>query len=244
MSERYSRQLIMPEIGVVGQKTLRESRVFVVGAGGLGSPLLLYLAAAGIGTLGIADYDSVSLSNLNRQILYTDHDIGQNKAVTAAQRVNEQNPEVQTIPYKIRIDREDNYKFISEYNVVVDASDNLETKSLLNQWCVQAGVPLIWAAVSRFEGQMGTYLPGHACRACVFPRVPEPGTYPSPTELGVVGAAAGVMGTLQAVEVVKVLLNTGSLLLGKLLLYDGLHTTFDVISFDKHPSCPVCSFEQ
>lgn len=241
MDDRYSRQLIMPEIGPTGQQKLRDSRVFVVGAGGLGSPLLLYLAAIGVGALGIADHDQVSLSNLNRQILYTINDIGKSKAVAAAERIRALNPEVQVIPYEQRVESESSYDFITEYDAVVDASDNLGTKSLLNKLCVHNGLPLIWAAVSRFEGQMSTYKPGYACRSCVFPRIPEPGTYPSPAELGVVGAAAGVMGTLQALEVVKVLLDIGNPLLDKMLLFDGLHTAFDLITIDKHPSCPVCS---
>ena len=241
MSERYNRQIIMPEIGPVGQIKLRESSVFVVGAGGLGSPLLLYLAAMGIGTLGIADNDIVTLSNLNRQVLYTVNDVGRHKAEVAAQRLRELNPEVQTLSHQVRVDNESEINMFAGYDVVVDASDNLETKSLLNKWCVKSKVSLVWAAVSRFEGQMGTYVPGHACRACVFPQNPEPGTYPSPAELGVVGAAAGVMGTLQALEVFKVLLNIGSPLLNKILLFDGLSGDFDVITFDRHPACPVCS---
>lgn len=242
MSERYNRQLVMPEIGPEGQEKLGESRVFVVGAGGLGSPLLLYLAASGIGNLDIADDDKVTLSNLNRQVLYTVKDIGCSKAVTAARRVRELNPQVRATPFESRIHRGNPLDF-SDYDVVVDASDNLETKSLLNTWCVACAVPLVWAAVSRFEGQMGTYAPDYACRACVFPHNPEPGTYPSPAELGIVGAVAGVMGTLQALEVLKVILNIGSPLLNKMMLFDGLHGDFDIISFDRHPTCPVCGGE-
>jgi molybdopterin/thiamine biosynthesis adenylyltransferase len=240
MNGRYNRQLVMPEIGPSGQEKLRQARVFVVGAGGLGSPLLLYLAAAGIGQLGIADDDKVTLSNLNRQVLYTVNDIGCSKATTAAQRIQAINPEVRAIPTENRIIPEHSFDFIADYDVVVDASDNLETKSLLNIWCVRSEVPLVWAAVSRFEGQMGTYRPGFACRACVFPVNPEPGTYPSPAELGVIGAAAGVMGTLQALEVVKLVLNIGTPLLNKMLLFDGLRGDFDIITFEKDPACPVC----
>ena len=239
MSERYNRQLVMPEIGPEGQKKLGASHVVVVGAGGLGSPLLLYLAAAGVGSLDIADDDIITLSNLNRQVLYTVDDLGFSKAEIAAQRIRQLNPGVTATPFTSRIQLNNPLDF-SDYDVVVDASDNLETKSLLNAWCVANQTPLVWAAVSRFEGQLGTFMPDHACRACVFPRNPEPGTYPSPAELGIVGAAAGVMGSLEALEVLKVILHIGSPLLNKMLLFDGLRGDFDLISFDRDPTCPVC----
>lgn len=241
MSERYARQLVMPEIGEAGQQKLSEARVLVVGAGGLGSPILFYLAAAGVGTLGIADNDKVSLSNLNRQILYTSEDQGRSKAITAVQRVRALNPSVKAIPHEMRVLRENGLQLVQAYDLVVEASDNLETKSLMNELCVDAGIPLVWGAVTRWEGQMGTYVPGHACRACVFPELPEPGTYPTPTELGVVGAAAGVMGTLEAVEALKVLLAAGDLLVDRLLLWDGLHAAFETVSFQQDPGCPVCT---
>jgi adenylyltransferase/sulfurtransferase len=240
MDERYGRQLVVPEIGTDGQHRLSTARVLVVGAGGLGSPILLYLAAAGVGTLGIADNDRVGISNLNRQILYTTEDLGRSKAVTAVQRVRALNPDVKAIPHEIRVLRENGLHLVHEYDLVVEASDNLETKSLMNELCVEAGIPLVWGAVARWEGQMGTYLPGHACRACVFPEIPEPGTYPAPSELGVVGAAAGVMGTLEAVQALQVLLGAGELLVDQLLLWDGLHAAFDTVSFQRNPTCPVC----
>jgi molybdopterin/thiamine biosynthesis adenylyltransferase len=241
IQERYVRQTIMPEIGLAGQRKLLESRVLVVGAGGLGSPVLLYLTATGVGTLGIADDDIVSQSNLNRQILYTVEDCGRCKAETAAARVQSLNPEVKAIPIGVRVKPGNGFELVSGYDVVVDACDNLETKSLLNEWCVKSNKPLVWAAVSRFEGQMGTYIPGFGCRACVFPQIPEPGTYPTPAELGILGATAGIIGSFQALEVVKILLNIGNPLTNKLLLFDGLGGTLDVVSFTKHPTCPVCS---
>jgi molybdopterin/thiamine biosynthesis adenylyltransferase len=241
MSERYARQLVMPEIGEAGQQKLSAARVLVVGAGGLGSPILFYLAAAGVGTLGIADNDKVSLSNLNRQILYAAEDQGRSKVITAVQRVRALNPSVKATPHEMRVLRENGLQLVQAYDLVVEASDNLETKSLMNALCVDAGIPLVWGAVTRWEGQMGTYVPGHACRACVFPELPEPGTYPSPAELGVVGAAAGVMGALEAVEALKVLLAAGDLLVDQLLLWDGLHTVFETVSFQRDPGCPVCA---
>lgn len=240
MDDRYQRQVVMPEIGVAGQERLRQSRVLVVGAGGLGSPVLLYLAGAGVGTLGIADNDQVSASNLNRQILYVTHDIGRSKALTAVQRVRALNPDVKAVPHEVFVLRENGLALVQQYDLVVDASDNLETKALMNELCVHAGVPLVWGAVSRFEGQMGAYMPGHACRSCVFPQMPQPGTYPTPTELGVLGASAGVIGTLQAVEAVKILLGLDKPLVDKILLWEGLWSSFDVVAVERNPQCPVC----
>jgi adenylyltransferase/sulfurtransferase len=240
MEERYSRQIVIPEIGLAGQAKLRRSRVLVVGAGGLGSPILLYLAAAGVGTLGIADNDQVTESNLNRQVLYVTQDIGRSKALTAVQRVRALNPEVKAIPYEERVLCDNGSALVPEYDLVVEASDNLETKALMNALCVQVGLPLVWGAVSRFEGQMGTYVPGYACRSCVFPQAPEPGTYPTPAELGVVGATAGVIGALQAVEALKILLGIGEPLVNRILLWEGLVGSFDIVSFDRNPDCPVC----
>lgn len=238
--ERFERQLVMPEIGPSGQAKLAAARVLVVGAGGLGSPILLYLAAAGVGVIGVADDDRVALSNLNRQILYVTDDLGLSKAVTAVRRVRALNPGVQAIPHEVRVLRDNGLDLVQQYDLVVEASDNLETKSLVNELCVQSGIPLVWGAVVRFEGQMGVYAPGHACRACVFPVLPAPGTYPTPQELGIVGAVAGVIGALEAVEAIKLILNVGDLLTDRLLLWDGLHNNFDVVRFQRNPTCPVC----
>jgi molybdopterin/thiamine biosynthesis adenylyltransferase len=240
MNNRYERQIVMPEIGPQGQQRLQASRVLVVGAGGLGSPILLYLAAAGIGTLGIADNDQVTLSNLNRQILYVNHDVGRSKALTAVQRVRALNPEVRAIPHEVFVLRENGLALVQQYDLVVEASDNLETKALINELCVHADVPLVWGAVSRFEGQMGTYVPGHACRCCVFPETPKPGTYPTPAELGILGASAGVIGTLQAVEAIKILLGLDKPLIDKVLLWEGLWNAFDIVEVECNAQCPVC----
>jgi len=240
VDDRYTRQVVIPEIGVAGQAKLRESHVLVVGAGGLGSPILLYLAAAGVGVLGITDNDQVVLSNLNRQILYTTDDVGRSKAIAAVQRVRALNPEVKAIPYEVRVLRENGLALVQQYDLVVEASDNLETKALMNELCVRAAVPLVWGAVARFEGQMGAYLPGHACRHCVFPQLPEPGTYPTPAELGVLGATAGVIGALEALEAVKILLNLDRPIVDKILLWEGLSGAFDMVNVDRNPDCPVC----
>jgi molybdopterin/thiamine biosynthesis adenylyltransferase len=239
--ERYERQVVMPEVGPAGQQRLGMSRVLVVGAGGLGSPILLYLAAAGVGVLGIADNDKVGPSNLNRQVLYATEHLGRSKALVAVQRIRALNPGVKAVPHEVRVLRENGLDLVRQYDLVVDASDNLETKKLLNELCVEAGIPLVWAAVTRFEGQMGVYLPGHACRACIFPELPEPGTYPTPAELGIIGAAAGVMGALEATEALKVLLGVGEPLVDRLMIWDGLHMSFDLVRFDRDPECPACA---
>lgn len=240
MDERYSRQLVIPEIGESGQARLRRARVLVVGCGGLGSPVLLYLAAAGVGTLGVADSDKVSLSNLNRQILYETADLDRSKALIAVRRLRALNPDVRAIPYEERVLMDNGPALVRQYDLVVEASDNLETKDLMNTLCVGAGMPLVWGAVQRFEGQMGTVLPGAACRRCVFPVLPEPGTYPTPAELGVLGATAGVIGALQAMEAIKVLLGIGRPLVNRLLLWEGLTQSFDLVEIAPRLNCPVC----
>ena len=236
---RYERQIVIPQIGEEGQARLREARVLIVGAGGLGSPIALYLAAAGVGTLGLADPDQVSVSNLNRQILYTTEDIGRDKTKAAAERLHALNPEVEVVPHPA-VRHEGGAELAAGYDLVVEACDTLAAKALVNEVCVAARVPLIWAAVSRFEGQMGVYVPDHACRACVFPQTPAPGDYPSPEELGIVGAAAGVMGALEAVEAIKVLLDIGNPLIDAILLWEGLAGTFDRVEILRTPDCPCC----
>jgi len=240
VEERYARQVVIPEIGEEGQAALRDARVLVIGAGGLGSPILLYLAAAGVGTLGIADGDKVAPSNLNRQVLYDAQSVGRSKALAAVRRVHALNPDVNAIPYEERVLRQNGLDLVPGFDLVIEASDNLATKSLINELCVRSGVSLVWGAVERFEGQMGTYVPGQACRRCVFPSDPEPGTYPSPAELGVVGAVAGTIGALQAVEAIKVILDVGDPLANRMLVWDGLYAQFDVIDFDRNPACSIC----
>jgi adenylyltransferase/sulfurtransferase len=240
MDRRYERQVIIPKIGEAGQKRLAQAQVLVVGAGGLGSPTLIYLAAAGVGRLGIADDDVVSPSNLNRQILYTPEDVGQSKVRRAAERIRALNPDGEVVLHEVRVLPTTGPDLVEPYDLVIDASDNLATKDLLNELCVQMDIPFVWGAVQRFEGQMSTTLPGHACRRCIFPTTPEPGTYPTPAELGVLGATAGVIGTLEAMEAIKILLGIGEPLADRLLLWDGMGQTFDVIQVERNPDCPVC----
>lgn len=236
---RYERQVVIPQIGEEGQARLRAARVLIVGAGGLGSPITLYLAAAGVGTLGLADPDQVSVSNLNRQILYTTDDVGRSKTAAAAERLRALNPEVEVVTHPA-VRREEGAELAAGYDLVVEACDTLAAKALMNEVCVAAKTPLIWAAVSRFEGQLGVYVPDHACRACVFPQTPEPGDYPAPAELGIVGAAAGVMGSLEAVEAIKVLLDIGEPLVDAILLWQGLAGAFERVEIPRNPDCPCC----
>jgi adenylyltransferase/sulfurtransferase len=238
MEKRYERQLVIPEVGEEGQERLREARVLVVGAGGLGSPVLLYLAAAGVGTLGVADSDKLSLSNLNRQVLYKTEDLGRSKALTAVQRIRDLNPELRARPHEVRVLRANGAALVREYDLVVEASDNLETKDLMNELAVGAGIPLVWGAVMRFEGQMGVVMPGHACRHCIFG--PTPDSYPAPADLGTMGAAAGVIGALQATEALKILLGIGEPLVDQILVWQGLRGEFQEVEVNRRPDCPVC----
>jgi molybdopterin/thiamine biosynthesis adenylyltransferase len=238
---RYARQTVMPNIGTEGQRRLAQAHVLVVGAGGLGSPILLYLAAAGVGTLGVVDGDRVHLSNLNRQILYTAEDLGHSKVPAAVQHLRARNSEIALKSYAMYISEDNGPDLIQGYDLVVEASDNLETKDLINQLCVRAGIPLVWGAVQRFEGQMGVYQPGHACRRCIFPTMPQPGTYPSPSELGILGVTAGVIGTLQAMEALKIILGVGKPLTDHILVWDGLTTCFEVVAVEAAPECPTCA---
>ncbi|HEY88154.1 MAG TPA: HesA/MoeB/ThiF family protein [Thermoflexia bacterium] len=240
VNRRYARQIAIPQIGVAGQARLQTARVLVIGAGGLGSPALFYLAAAGVGTLGIADDDLLSSTNLNRQILYTPAGIGRNKVEQAARRLRAFNPEITIIPHIMRVSRANGPALIADYDLVVEATDNLASKALINELCVRARVPLVWAGVQRFEGQLSVVLPGHACRRCIFPELPEPGSQQSPAELGIIGATAGVIGTLQALEALKVLLGIGTPLVDQLLLWDGLHHSFEKIQVTRTANCPHC----
>jgi len=242
--ERYARHIILAEVGGVGQQKLLGSRVLVVGAGGLGSPLLIYLAAAGVGTIGIVDDDAVSLSNLQRQIAHGTDDVGRPKvdsAVAAAHRVN---PEVVVRPHRQRLDAGNALALLDDYDLVADGTDNFDTRFLLNDACYLAGKPLVSAAVLRFDGQLSTYKAyagaPHPCYRCVFPEKPPPDLIPSCAEGGVLGALAGVMGTLQATEVIKELLGIGQSLSGRLLIYDGLAAEFRKVRVPRDPACALC----
>ena len=249
--DRYARHLVLPEIGEDGQARLLESKVLVVGAGGLGSPLLLYLAAAGVGTLGVVDNDRVDLSNLQRQVLHDSADVGLDKVESARARLAEINPEVTVVPHRTRINRASVEDLIADYDLVADGSDNFPTRYLLNDACYLAGKTLVSAAIMRFDGQISTFKPhkraadgeeGHPCYRCLFGDQP-PDTKDSCADVGVLGALAGTMGSIQATEVVKELLGVGETLSGRLVLYEALSTTFRTVAVKPDPACALCGPE-
>ncbi len=241
--ERYARHIILKEIGGAGQQRLLEAKVLVVGAGGLGSPLLMYLAAAGVGTLGIVDDDTVSLSNLQRQILHRTADIGRAKTTSAADSIAALNPDVKVIVHEERLNPENAIRLISAYDLVADGSDNFETRFLVNDACYLAKVPLVSAAIGQFEGQLSTYRAfegENPCYRCVFPERPPAGTVPSCAEAGVIGALAGVMGSMQAVEVIKEITRAGQSMTGRLTIYDALDARFRTLKLKRDPHCALC----
>ena len=238
---RYSRHIILPEVGGRGQKKLRESRVLVVGAGGLGSPAAMYLAAAGIGTLGLVDPDRVELSNLQRQLLHTTVDTGELKVESARRRLAALNSQLCLELHPVRLGAGNVASLISGYDVVVDGVDNFPARYLLNDACVLAGKPLVEGGLLRFHGMAMTIVPGSGpCYRCVFPEPPPPGAVPSCSQAGVIGAAAGIIGTVQATEAIKVLLGIGRPLVGRVLTVDVLEGTYRTVEWGRNPRCPVC----
>ncbi len=240
--ERYSRHLILKEIGVRGQKKLLAARVLVIGAGGLGSPAAMYLAAAGVGTIGIIDDDVVDLSNLQRQIIHGTGNVGMPKVESAAETVTSINPDVTVKPYHIRVSAGNIAELIAGYDVIVDAADNFSTKFLINDACVLAGKPYIYGGALRFEGQLMTYVPGRGpCYRCIFRDMPAAGEVPSCKEAGVLGAVVGVIGSMQAVEAVKLILGVGKPLTARLMTFDALAMTCRAVPLpEREPDCPVC----
>ena len=238
--ERYSRQTILEEVGLAGQRRLLDSKVLIVGAGGLGSPAALYLAAAGVGTLGIVDGDRVDLSNLHRQILHFTHDIGRPKTQSARRTLEDINPDVTVVPHQTVLSSENALDIVADYDVVVNGSDNFPTRYLVNDACVFLRKPLVDASILRWEGHATVFLPGRGCYRCLFPTPPPPGTVPSCAEGGIIGAVAGFMGTLQALEALKILLGRGDTLCNRLLIVDALAADIRVVRWSRNPDCPVC----
>jgi adenylyltransferase/sulfurtransferase len=238
---RYSRNILLAEVGGTGQAMLRAARVLVVGAGGLGCPLVLYLAAAGVGTIGVVDDDVVELSNLQRQVAHATARIGMPKVESLAAAVTALNPATRLELHPIRLTEETVADLITSFDLVCDGSDNFPTRYLLNDACVRAGKTLISAAVLRFDGQLTTIKPGGPCYRCLHPVEPPPGTVASCGEAGVLGAVTGVMGSLQAAEVVKELLGIGDSLAGRLLIWDALGARFHTIRLPRDPACPTCA---
>jgi adenylyltransferase/sulfurtransferase len=239
--QRYSRHIILQEVGGKGQKQLLDAKVFIVGAGGLGCPVGYYLAAAGVGTLGIIDNDEVELSNLQRQIAHSVHMLGKPKVESLKKTFESLNTDVQVVGYRERITKDNILDLIKDYDVVVDGSDNFPTRYLVNDACVMMKKPLVSGAILKFEGQVTTVKPveGH-CYRCLFEEMPPPGLVPSCQEAGVLGAITGVVGSLQATEVLKLILGRGEPLTNVLLIYDALRTNFRKVRVPKNPDCPVC----
>lgn len=238
---RYARQVVLPEIGVAGQERLRAARVLLVGAGGLGSPTALYLAAAGIGTIGIVDSDAVELSNLHRQVIHRTDDVGRAKTSSAAESIGRLNPHVTVRPHHMRLTRESAGNLIADYDIVVDGSDNYATRYAVNDACASAGTPWVYGSVERFAGQLSVFdVTRGPCYRCVYPEAPPPGATPSCDEIGVLGAVPGVVGALQATEVLKMLLGVGEPLIGRLLQIDLLRGNWSTIGVDKRPDCAAC----
>ena len=240
--ERYSRHIILPEVGGSGQQKMLEARVLLLGAGGLGSPAAYYLAAAGIGNLGIVDFDQVDLSNLQRQIIHSTERIGMLKTESAKKTIQALNPDVNVTLYNEKMDSSNIMSLIKDYDYVVDGSDNFPTRYLVNDACVMKNKTLIHGSIYRFEGQVTVFKPGDGpCYRCLYPEPPPPGMVPNCQEGGVLGVLAGVIGNLQVVEVLKLVLGIGKTLVGKLIIYDALNTEFRNLRLRKDTNCPICS---
>ena len=240
--ERYSRQLVLPEVGIEGQRRLKSSRALVVGVGGLGVPASTYLAAAGVGEVGIVDHDRVEVSNIHRQPLYAEGDAGRLKVDVALERLHETNPNVSVVPHRARLDRSNALDIIRGYDVVLDCTDNFPTRYLVNDACVIARKPDVYASVYRFDGQSSVFAAeSWPCYRCLFPVPPPPGAVQDCAESGVMGVLPGLMGTVQAAQALNILLGNGKALVGRLLLFNGSEMTFEEVRVRKDPECPVCS---
>ena len=238
--ERYSRHIILEEVGVEGQMKLLKGKVLIVGAGGLGAPAALYLAAAGVGTIGIIDGDVVDITNLQRQIIHTTPDINRAKVISAKEKIEKINPDVKVITYQELLTADNIRDIISEYDFILDGTDNFPTKFLINDACVLLGKPFSHGGILKFDGQTMTYTPGNACYRCVFNSPPPKGLVPSCSQAGVLGSVAGMLGTIQATEVLKYLTGIGELLTNRFLIFNALSMSFRSIHFNRNENCPVC----
>ena len=239
---RYSRHLIIPDVAMAGQQRMMNARVLCVGAGGLGSPALMYLAAAGIGTLGIVEFDTVDESNLQRQIIHGQSDIGKSKALSAKEKIAEINPFVNVILHETRLDNSNVMDIFSQYDIIVDGTDNFATRYLVNDACVLLKKPYVWGSIYRFDGQASVFWAEYGpCYRCLYPEPPPPGMVPSCAEGGVLGVLCATIGSIQTTEAIKVLTGVGEPLIGSLMVYDALDMTFRKIKVRKDPNCPLCS---
>jgi sulfur-carrier protein adenylyltransferase/sulfurtransferase len=238
---RYSRHLIIPDVGMAGQKRLKNARVLVIGAGGLGSPALMYLAAAGVGTLGVIDFDTVDESNLQRQIIHGHSDVGKPKALSAKESVAEINPLVNVVIHPDRLDSENAMAIFEQYDLIVDGTDNFATRYLVNDACVLLGKPYVWGSIYRFDGQAAVFWAEHGpCYRCLYPEPPPPGMVPSCAEGGVLGVLCASVGSVQVTEAIKLLTGIGEPLLGRLMVYDALDMSYRTVNVRKDPECAIC----
>jgi molybdopterin/thiamine biosynthesis adenylyltransferase/molybdopterin converting factor small subunit len=240
---RYSRHIIMPQVGPVGQRKLMAAKVLVIGAGGLGSPSALYLTLAGVGTIGIADFDVVDLSNLQRQVLHHNDDVGRPKTQSAKDTLLSYNPDVNVVIHEAPLTSENAMEIIPQYDIVINGADNFTTRYLVNDACFFAGKPLVDGSILLFDGQSTVFMPGKGCYRCLFPAPPPPGLVPSCAEAGVLGALTGVVGSIQAIEALKLILEIGESLSSRLLLFDALSMEFRVVKLRRDPKCPLCGDE-
>ena len=240
--DRYARHIVLREIGGPGQRKLRKARVLVVGAGGLGAPVLQYLAAAGVGTIGVIDDDTVSLSNLQRQVLFSEDDLGAAKVFAAQSRLKGLNPFVEVLPYNRRFSADEGAELVAEFDLVLDGTDSFATRALVNKACVAAGVPLVSGAIGQWEGQVTVFDPAHGdpCYACLFPEAPADGLAPSCAEAGVVGALPGIIGSMMAAEAIKEITGAGQVLRGSMLIFDALYGESRKIGIERRDGCAVC----
>ncbi len=237
---RYSRHIIMPQVGPVGQRKLMAAKVLIIGAGGLGGPAALYLALAGVGTIGIIDFDVVDLSNLQRQVLHQNDDVGRPKTQSAKDTLLTYNPDVNVVTYNTPITSDNALEIVPEYDIVVNGADNFTTRYLVNDACYLARKPLVDGSILLFDGQATVFIPGSGCYRCLFPAPPPPGLVPSCAEAGVLGALTGTIGSIQAIEVLKHILEIGDSLSGRLLLFDALSMEFRMVKLRRDPKCPLC----
>ncbi len=237
---RYSRHIIMGDVGSKGQRSLMQSKALIVGAGGLGSPSAIYLALAGVGTIGIVDFDVVDLSNLQRQILHHTADVGRPKLDSARDNIREYNPDVNVVPHEVRLESDNAMEIIGQYDLVINGADNFATRYLVNDACYLLGKPLVDGSILIFDGQATVFIPGEGCYRCLFPAPPPPGMVPNCAEAGVLGALTGLVGSIQATEALKLMLGIGESLSSRLLLIDALSMNFREVRLKRNPDCPLC----
>jgi sulfur-carrier protein adenylyltransferase/sulfurtransferase len=242
---RYARHIILPQIGGNGQRKLLESSVLCVGAGGLGSPIAMYLAAAGVGKIGVVDFDKVDLTNLQRQLLHGTSDVGRPKVESAADALRELNPGIEIVPHDAVLSSENAFEILAPYDIVIDGSDNFPVRYLVNDATQMLGKPLVYGSIYQFEGQATVFMPGKEapCYRCLFPQPPPPGAVPNCAEAGVFGVLPGIVGCIQATEAIKLIVGVGEPLVGRLLIFDALQMDFQTVKIRRDPACPVCGDE-